>query len=214
MILELGGSDPFIVLQDADIERAVSSALTSRFRNAGQMCNAAKRIIILREIADLFMEQFVEKTKNMKVGDPMNTDMDMGPLVRETQRNEIEEQINMAVQNGAHILTGGKRINGKGFYFEPTVMNNVTESMNVCREEVFGPVAPIIIVNTEEDAIKVANNTPFGLGASIWTKDLEKGKQISKKINAGNTYVNKAVRSDPRLPFGGIKKSGTVSLIL
>ncbi len=207
VILELGGSDPFIVLNDADMEKAIKGAVAGRFLNCGQSCVAAKRFIVLNDVADTFTEKFIEAVKNMKVGDPMDMQTDIGPLVRSSQREQLERQINESVKQGAKILLGGKRPERKGYFFEPTIMS-ATNDMTVAREEAFGPVAPIITVKSDEEAIIVANDTSYGLGASIWTKNLEKGEKLAKKIKAGCVYVNKNVRSDPRLPFGGVKKSG------
>ncbi len=207
VILELGGSDPFVVLSDADVEKAVTAAVAGRFLNCGQSCIAAKRFIVLKDVADAFTEKFIEKTKQLKAGDPMEPETDIGPLVREEQRAKVEAQVSRSLGQGAKILLGGKRLEKKGYFFEPTIMMT-TNDTPVAREEAFGPVAPIIIAENEQDAIKIANDTEYGLGASIWTNDLERGEQLTKKIQAGLVYVNKTVRSDPRMPFGGVKKSG------
>lgn len=207
VVLELGGSDPFVVMSDADIEKAAAGAVAGRFLNCGQSCIAAKRFIVLRDAAETFTDKFVEKTKALHVGDPLDADTDIGPLVREDQRRKVEAQVSASISEGAKLLLGGKRITGRGYFFEPTVLGSVTNNMTIAREEAFGPVAPIIIAESEEEAIKIANDTEYGLGASIWTTS-ERGEQLTRKINAGLVYVNKNVRSDPRLPFGGIKKSG------
>jgi len=208
IVLELGGSDPFIVLADADIEEASQQAVVGRFLNCGQSCIAAKRFIVHKDIASAFTEKFVEKVKELNVGDPMKQDTDIGPLVREEQLQKIDKQILDSILQGAKTLLGGKKIEGQGFFFQPTVLGNVTNSMPVCREETFGPVAPIVVVENEDMAIQVANDTDFGLGASVWTTNLDRAELIAKKLQAGNVYINRSVRSDPRLPFGGIKKSG------
>ncbi|MBI4168289.1 MAG: aldehyde dehydrogenase family protein [Candidatus Aenigmarchaeota archaeon] len=207
VILELGGSDPFIVLEDADMDKCVEGAVRGRFLNCGQSCTAAKRLIVIKEIADAFKEKFIEKTKALKVGDPLEMETDMGPLAREEQRKRLEEQLEASVRQGAKILLGGKRLERRGYFFEPTVVSASNE-MTVCREEAFGPVAPIIIAESEEDAVRIANDTEYGLGASVWTNDRNRGEAFARKINSGAVYVNKNVRSDPRMPFGGTKKSG------
>ena len=207
VVLELGGSDPFIVLGDADMDKAIEGAIAGRFMNCGQSCTAAKRFIVLREISGIFTEKFIERTKGLKVGDPADMSTDMGPLVREEQRKKIEEQLAASINQGAKLLLGGKRMPGSGYFFEPTAIS-ATNDMTACREEAFGPLAPIITAGSEEEAIRIANDTEYGLGASIWTSDRERGEQMAKKINAGCVFVNKNVRSDIRLPFGGNRKSG------
>ena len=207
IVLELGGSDPFIVLEDADIEAAVEGAVAGRFLNCGQSCIAAKRFIVLKEIESSFTEKFVNATKNLKVDDPMNPETDLGPLVRESQRQLLEKQVNESIRQGAKLLLGGKRMQGKGYFYEPTILN-ANNDMIICREEAFGPAAPIIVAENEEEAVRIANDTEFGLGASVWTKNHERGEKLTRKLIAGSVYVNKNVRSDPVLPFGGTKKSG------
>jgi acyl-CoA reductase-like NAD-dependent aldehyde dehydrogenase len=206
--LELGGSDPFIVLEDADLIQTAHLAAQSRLLNTGQSCIAAKRFIVVKDVAEKFLKLFVENTKNEVVGDPMNPKTTVGPLVRDTQRLALEKQVDDAKAKGAEILTGGRRIQSDGYFYEPTVISNVTPDMAVVREEVFGPAAPVIIVKNESDAVQEANNSEFGLGASIWTNDLEKGVRLARQIQSGIVRVNEMVRSDPRLPFGGVKYSG------
>ncbi len=208
VVLELGGSDPFIVLDDADAEFAAKNAVTGRNINTGQSCIAAKRFIVAKNIADKFSRIFAEEAGKLIVGDPMDMKTDVGPLVNKDGLNIIEAQVHDAVSNGARVLAGGKRLERKGYFYMPTVLSDIKMSMKVVTEEVFGPVAPIIIVNNEEDAIKIANNTEFGLGASIWTANEERGLKIAKKIEAGDVFINSIVKSDPRMPFGGVKKSG------
>jgi acyl-CoA reductase-like NAD-dependent aldehyde dehydrogenase len=208
VVLEMGGNDPLIVLADANIDKAVEGAVTGRFLNCGQSCIASKRIIVVQDVAEKFTHKFVEAVKQLKIGDPTKPETDIGPMVREEQRKRVEDQVNASVAEGARILTGGKRREGRGFFFEPTVMADVNNEMTVAKQEVFGPVAPIIIAKTEEEAIGIANDTEYGLGASVWTENRERGEKITRRLNAGLVYVNKNVRSDPRLPFGGIKKSG------
>ena len=208
VVLELGGSDPFIILDDADIEIAAKNAVSARNINSGQSCIAAKRFIVMKNVADEFSKIFAEATNALIVDDPMDMKTDVGPLVNKDGLMQIEAQVNDAVMKGAAILTGGKRLDRKGYFFKPTVLSNIKSNMKVVTEEVFGPVAPIIIVNDEEEAIKIANNTEYGLGASIWTSNDSKGLEIAKRIEAGDVFINSVVKSDPRMPFGGIKKSG------
>jgi aldehyde dehydrogenase len=207
-VLELGGSDPFIVLEDADLNQTAHMAAQSRLLNTGQSCISAKRFIVVQEVAKKFTDLFVEETKAEVVGDPMDYRTTVGPLVRENQRTTIDEQVQEARSHGAEILLGGRRIESKGFFFEPTVISKVNHDMRVLKEEVFGPVAPILVVENEEEAITEANNSEFGLGASIWTNNIEKGVRLAKRIQSGIVSVNEMVRSDPRMPFGGIKNSG------
>jgi acyl-CoA reductase-like NAD-dependent aldehyde dehydrogenase len=207
-VLELGGSDPFIVLEDADLNQTAHMAAQSRLLNTGQSCISAKRFIVVKEVVKKFTDLFVEETKAEVVGDPMDYRTTVGPLVRENQRTTIDEQVQEARSHGAEILLGGRRIESKGFFFEPTVISKVNHDMRVLKEEVFGPVAPILVVENEEEAITEANNSEFGLGASIWTNNIEKGVRLAKRIQSGIVSVNEMVRSDPRMPFGGIKNSG------
>jgi acyl-CoA reductase-like NAD-dependent aldehyde dehydrogenase len=207
-VLELGGSDPFIVLEDADLVQTAHLAAQSRLLNTGQSCIAAKRFIVVKDVAEKFLRLFVENTRSEVVGDPMNPKTTVGPLVRDNQREALGKQVDDAKTKGAEILTGGKKIPGDGYFYEPTVISNVTSDMAVVREEVFGPAAPVIIVNNESEAVQEANNSEFGLGASIWTNDLEKGVRLARQIQSGIVRVNEMVRSDPRLPFGGVKYSG------
>ena len=207
-VLELGGSDPFIVCEDADIEKASTGAVKGRFINCGQSCIASKRFIITKKIASEFIEKFVSKTEKLKVGDPLLDDTDIGPLVNSKSLNNIESLVSKSVKEGAEVATGGERTNSKGFFYRPTIMKKVSPRMEVASEEVFGPIAPVITVEEEKDAIKVANNSKYGLGASIWTQDLEKAEKLSRSIESGIVTVNNVVISDPRVPFGGIKNSG------
>ena len=208
VVLELGGSDPFIVLNDADVEFAAKNAVSGRNVNSGQSCIAAKRFIVMRDVFEEFSKKFAEATNALIVGDPMDMKTDVGPLVNKDGLTQIESQVQDAVIKGAIILTGGKKLERKGYFYKPTVLSNIKINMKVMTEEVFGPVAPIIVVNDEEEAIKIANNSEFGLGASVWTKDENKGLEIAKKLEAGDIFINSVVKSDPRMPFGGIKKSG------
>lgn len=208
VVLELGGSDPYIVLADADVRAAADMTMTARFQNAGQSCIAAKRFIVAREVADAFLERVKEVTQALVVGDPMQPSTQMGPLFSEQGVKDIEKQINDSVAQGATIVTGGKRKTGAGFFFEPTVMTNVTPDMPVWKEETFGPVLPVMVVESEDEALQVANATRFGLGASVWTQNPATANRFTQELQAGAVFINGMVKSDPRLPFGGIKKSG------
>ncbi len=213
-VLELGGSDPFIVCEDADIEKASSGAVKGRFINCGQSCIASKRFIVVKKVANEFIEKFVEKTEKLKVGNPLDDDTDLGPLVNSTAVESIDAMVKRSIKEGAQLLTGGHRmdikINGsdKGYFYSPTIFKDVTPDMELAQEETFGPVAPILTVDNETQALEVANNTKFGLGASIWTQHLDKAERYSRAIHAGIVTVNNVVVSDPRVPFGGIKNSG------
>jgi succinate-semialdehyde dehydrogenase / glutarate-semialdehyde dehydrogenase len=207
-VMELGGSDPFIILKDADVELAVNTAVTARLLNNGQSCIAAKRFIVVDEIADEFEKQFVRKFEEVVVGDPMQNSTELGPIAREDLLLELHEQVTKSVEEGAKILTGGKRLKKKGFYYSATILTNVKKGMLAYDQELFGPVASVIKVKDEAEAIKVANDTEFGLGASLWTGDLEKAKILANEIETGSVFINGMVKSDPRLPFGGVKLSG------
>ncbi len=207
-VLELGGSDPFIVCEDADIEKASTGAVKGRFINCGQSCIASKRFIVTKKIASEFIEEFVTKTEKLKVGDPLSDDTDIGPLVNANSLSNMESLVAKSVRQGAEVVTGGERTNSKGFFYRPTIMKNVSPKMDIATEEVFGPLAPVITVENEKDAMKIANDSKYGLGASIWTQDLEKADMLSRAIESGIVTVNNVVVSDPRVPFGGIKKSG------
>jgi acyl-CoA reductase-like NAD-dependent aldehyde dehydrogenase len=207
-VLELGGSDPFIVCGDADIEKASSGAVKGRFINCGQSCIASKRFIVVKKIANEFIEKFVQKTEKLKVGDPLSDDTDIGPLVSINSLKNMESLVAESVRAGAELLTGGERLNSKGFFYPPTVLKNVSPSMRIAREEVFGPIAPVIVSEDETEAMKIANDSKYGLGASIWTQDLDKAERLSRAVESGIVTVNNVVISDPRVPFGGIKDSG------
>jgi acyl-CoA reductase-like NAD-dependent aldehyde dehydrogenase len=212
-VLELGGSDPFIVCEDANIEKASDGAVKGRFINCGQSCIASKRFIVTKKVANEFIEKFVQKTERLKVGDPLSDDTDIGPLVNASGLNKIDSQVKESVKEGAEILTGGKQLGegeggSKGYFYRPTILKNVISKMHIAQEEVFGPVAPIIIADDEMEAIKLANDSEYGLGASIWTQDLEKAERLSSLVESGIVSVNNVVASDPRVPFGGVKKSG------
>jgi len=207
-ILELGGSDPFIVLEDATIDKAAEGAVKGRFINCGQSCIASKRFFVVKNVADDFIEKFVKKASELKVGDPTKTETDIGPLSSKESLETISGIVEDAKEKGADILLGGSEIDGKGYFYQPTIMKNITPEMRISKEETFGPVAPITIVDNEREAIRLANDIEFGLGASIWTENLTKAEQLSRKIESGIVSVNNVVISDPRIPFGGIKHSG------
>jgi len=207
-VLELGGSDPFIVLDDAIIEKAAEGAVKGRFINCGQSCVASKRFFVGKNIAKDFIELFIKKASQLKVGDPTSTETDIGPLSSKDGLETISGIVEDAKNKGAEILLGGSEIDSKGYFFQPTILTGVKSNMRIAKEETFGPVAPITIVDSESEAIRLANDTEFGLGASIWTKDLAKAEKMSRRIESGIVSVNNVVLSDPRIPFGGIKHSG------
>jgi acyl-CoA reductase-like NAD-dependent aldehyde dehydrogenase len=207
-VLELGGSDPFIVCEDADTEKASTGAVKGRFVNNGQSCIASKRFIVVKNIANEFIERFVQNTEKLRVGDPLSEDTDLGPVVNAAGLKTIDSQVKDSVKTGAEILTGGEQIGSKGYFYKPTILKNVSQKMRVAQEEVFGPAAPIIIAEDDLDAVRLANDSQYGLGASIWTQDLDKADKLSRMVRSGIVTVNNVVISDPRVPFGGVKKSG------
>ena len=207
-VLELGGSDPFIVLADADINEAVNTAVTARLINNGQSCIAAKRFIVVEEIYYRFEKMFKEKMESIITGDPMKEDTDLGPMAREDLLIEIDFQVKKSVEMGARIICGGQRLERKGAYYPATIITNLSKGMPAYDEEMFGPVASLIKAKDEVEAIKIANDSPFGLGASLWTSDTDKAEKFAGKIETGSVFINGLVKSDPRLPFGGIKLSG------
>jgi len=207
-VLELGGSDPFIVLADADLDAAAGVACRARNQNNGQSCIAAKRFIVEESIAADFEQRFVAAVAALKVGNPMDRANQVGPLARADLVDDLERQVEESVRLGARPLTGGKRVRGDGYYFEPTVLGNVRPGMPAYHEETFGPVAAVIRVSDAEDALRVANDTDYGLGSNIWTGDVERGKQMAERVEAGLVFINGMVASDARLPFGGVKRSG------
>lgn len=207
-VLELGGSDPFIVLADADVELSCKIALQARTINAGQSCIAAKRFIIEKSAYAEFEKKIIEYFKTLKMGDPLDPNVNIGPLAKKEIRDDLYGQVKDAVKKGAKILVGGKSVTGKGYFFEPTLLTNITPDMAVYREETFGPVMSLFIVGNAEEAVRLANNSEFGLGASIWTKNIELAEKMAAQIESGAVFINGMVKSDPRLPFGGVKKSG------
>ncbi|MEX0844794.1 MAG: NAD-dependent succinate-semialdehyde dehydrogenase [Balneolaceae bacterium] len=208
-VLELGGSDPYVILEDADIQKAAETCVTSRLINSGQSCIAAKRFIVTEKVYEEFMEEFTRLMKAKKTGDPFVEDTDVGPQAREDLRDELHEQVQKSVEKGAKLLLGGKKPEGLGAYYPVTVLENVQPGMPAYEEELFGPVAAIIKVKNEAEAIRVANDTNFGLGAAVFSRDLARAEEIAaNKLEAGCCFVNEFVKSDPRLPFGGVKESG------
>lgn len=207
-ILELGGSDPFVVLADADIPWTLNQAMASRFTNCGQACISAKRFIVVKERYESFKTELVALTSALKVGNPLDETVQIGPLAREDLRDQLAKQVESALNNGAIALTGATIPKRTGWYYEPTVLENITPSSPVWTQELFGPVAMLIKAEDEDDAIRLANDTPYGLGSSVWSKDTEHARTLADQIEAGATFVNSLVRSDPRVPFGGTKQSG------
>ena len=208
-VLELGGSDPYVVLEDADLKNAVETCVNSRLINGGQSCIAAKRFIVVEKIYKEFEKMYVDFMKKKKMGDPFDKKNDLGPQASINLRDDLHKQVEGSIKKGAKLLLGGKIPEGNGAYYPPTVLSEVKKGMPAYDEEIFGPAAALIKVADEDEAVKVANDTNFGLGAAVFTSDLEKGKLIAeKKLQAGNCFVNSFVKSDPRLPFGGIKESG------
>jgi acyl-CoA reductase-like NAD-dependent aldehyde dehydrogenase len=207
-VLELGGSDPFVVLEDADLDKASDYAARSRFQNAGQVCISAKRFIIHDAVADEFVERLKARAENLPYGDPTDPANKMGPMARADLRDEIERQLSATLAEGATLVTGGSRPEGKGFYYPPTVVDHVTNDMTMFRQETFGPVAAIIRVPDEKTAITVANDSQYGLGGAIWTQDIERGKHLAHKIETGGVFINGMTTSNWKVPFGGIKRSG------
>lgn len=207
-VLELGGSDPYVILDDADLPSAIATCVSSRLINSGQSCVAAKRFICTRqrigEVERLFTELMIAKT----LGDPL-TGVDVGPQARADLRDDLDRQVRQSIARGARALVGGRKPAGVGAFYPPTVLTNVSKGMPAYDEELFGPVAALIAADTESDALRIANDSPFGLGAAVFTRDVTRGTEIARdELDAGNCFVNAFVRSDPRLPFGGIKQSG------
>ena len=206
-VLELGGSDPFIVLDDADVEKAARTAAKARMINAGQSCIAAKRFIVMEKAAGEFKKYFMEQLKQLKVGDPMEEATDVGPIAKKEILDSLNAQLRDAKLKGAEVVQLDQS-SRKGLFFSPCVVYNPTKDMKILNEEVFGPIAPIITVKDEDEAVRVANDTAFGLGAAVWSRDLERAERIASRVETGTVYINDFVKSDPRLPFGGVKKSG------
>ena len=206
-VLELGGSDPFVVLEDADIERAVDVGTFARMMNNGQSCIAAKRFVVEDGIYGEFVDRFQTAIEELTVGDPTDDDVDVGPMARADLRDELHRQVTESIDAGATCLVGGQILDGDGFFYEPTLLVDVEPGMPAFDEETFGPAAAVIRAGDTDEAIELANESEFGLGASLWT-DTERGEQLARRLEAGCVFVNEMVKSDPRLPFGGIKNSG------
>ncbi|MEL7008039.1 MAG: NAD-dependent succinate-semialdehyde dehydrogenase [Cyanobacteria bacterium J06648_1] len=209
VVLELGGSDPFIVTESADLEAALSTAVKARMLNNGQSCIAAKRFIVAESISDRFQTELVQRFQALTIGEPMNKDTDLGPLATASIRDELDQQVKDAIQQGATVVTGGKALSDRpGNYYAPTILTDIPLDSPTAQAEFFGPVALLFTVKNIDEAIALANNIPFGLGASAWTNDAAEKARLAKEIEAGAVFINGMVKSDPRLPFGGIKRSG------
>ena len=207
-VLELGGSDPFVVLEDADLELTVAQAVASRFLNGGQSCIAAKRFIVVDNIAGEFLRRFKAAVEMLQPGDPLNENTTLAPLARPDLREELHRQVTDSIAAGAVLITGGHKLEGAGNYYAPTIIDQVVPGQRAYREELFGPVAIVIRAHSEADALRIANDSDFGLGSSVWTTDTKRGEQFALQMESGCAFVNGIVKSDPRLPFGGIKHSG------
>ena len=207
-VMELGGSDPFIVLDDADLDAAVTAAVTSRFLNAGQSCIAAKRFIPVAAVADEFVARFKMAVDVLRCGDPLSEDVTLAPMARLDLRDDLHQQVIESISKGAVAVTGCSPMAGQGAYYPASILDQVAPNMRAYREELFGPVALILRAKDEADAIRIANDSPFGLGGSVWTRDTARGERVARQLQCGAAFVNGMVKSDPRLPFGGIKNSG------
>ncbi len=207
-VLELGGSDVFCVLEDCDLDQAVATGVRARFQNGGQTCIAAKRFLVVEAIADAFTASFTAAVRRLRVGDPTDPATEVGPLARADLRANLDRQVRASVELGALVACGGRPVAGPGFFYEPTVLTQVTPQMPAFREETFGPVAAITRVADEAEAIRLANDSPYGLGGNVWTRDLERGVRVARQLDTGGVFVNGMTHSDPRMPFGGVKRSG------
>lgn len=207
-VLELGGNDPFIVLDDADVDHAVKMAFAGRMKNMGQSCTAAKRMIVDEKVADTFTEKLAEKVRNMRVGDPSEEDTEIGPLSSEDAAKKLNKQIQETIEQGAKVLLGGKRMDRPGAFVEPTILTDIKPGMTAYHEELFGPVISIYKVKGEEEAVKLANDSDFGLGGSVYSKDVVRAERVALQIETGMVFINEPTSSSPELPFGGIKRSG------
>lgn len=207
-VLELGGSDPFIVLSDADLDEAVKAAVAGRFQNTGQVCAAAKRFIVEEKIAAAFTDKFLAATQQMKAGDPTHETTQIGPMARYDLRDELHEQVTMSLKEGATLLAGGEKLAGEGNYYAPTVLGNVTQEMTAFRQELFGPVAAITVARDAEHALELANDSDFGLSATIFTANTMLASDMAARLDCGGVFINGYSASDPRVAFGGVKKSG------
>ncbi|PZR57824.1 MAG: NADP-dependent succinic semialdehyde dehydrogenase [Candidatus Meridianibacter frigidus] len=208
VVLELGGSDAFVVLADADLDAAAQAAVRSRFQNAGQSCIAAKRFIVESSVYDAFLARFAEETSKLRAGDPKLEETDVGPMAREDLRDALKEQVAKTLNAGAQCVTGGRQVDGPGFFYQPTIVAGVTPQMPMFKEETFGPAAAVARAADAENAIALANTSSFGLGGTMWTTDVERGAQLAARMECGSVFLNGMMASDPRLPFGGVKNSG------
>ncbi len=207
-VLELGGSDPYIVLEDADLPTCVATSVTTRMINQGQSCIAAKRFIVVKQLVKQFEEQHVKLMNSLRLGDPMLNDTQVGPMARMDLLEELDAQVQQSIEKGARLLCGGRKADGAGAFYLPTVLADVGKGMPVYEQETFGPVSAIIPVEDADEAIAVANDSPFGLGGSVWSKDTTRAEAIARRIETGAVFINGMTKSDPRLPFGGVKRSG------
>ncbi|CAB3786105.1 NAD-dependent succinate-semialdehyde dehydrogenase [Pararobbsia alpina] len=207
-VLELGGSDPFIVLADADLDRAVQAATVGRFQNTGQICIAAKRIILEAPIAEAFTERFVSAVAQLKMGSPLDESTYLGPMARFDLRDELDRQVRDSVEQGARVLVGGSKVEGRGNFYAPTILADVKPGMTVFDQETFGPVASLIVSRDADHAIAMANDSEFGLSGALWTEDKSRAKELARRIETGGMFINGFSASDPRVPIGGVKKSG------
>lgn len=207
-VLELGGSDPFIVLADADLDKAVEIGVKARMQNNGQSCIAAKRFIVEAPVLDAFTDRFVDRIEALRIGDPMDEETDVGPLAREDLCDDIHDQVQRALEDGARLRRGGTRLERAGFYYAPTVLVDVEPGTVTFKEEIFGPVTSVSMARSADHAVELANETHFGLGGAVFTEDRAKGEAIARRLDVGCAFVNEMVKSDPRLPFGGVKESG------
>jgi succinate-semialdehyde dehydrogenase len=207
-VLELGGSDAFIVLADADLDKAVAAGFTSRFANAGQVCLAAKRFILEAPIAEAFTQRFVEAARAARVGDPTSGETTFGPIAREDLRDQLHDQVERSIRDGAKLVLGGKPVAGPGFFYEATVLTDVKHGVTSFDEETFGPVASMIVARDAEHAIEIANDSEFGLSSALWTRDHAKAREMARRLETGGVFINGFTASDPRVPVGGVKKSG------
>jgi succinate-semialdehyde dehydrogenase/glutarate-semialdehyde dehydrogenase len=207
-VLELGGSDPFIVLEDADVEAAARAAVRARFQNTGQSCIAAKRFVVVESVHDLFLQRLTELVRDLRVGEPTDRATQIGPLARSDLREELERQVRESLRQGARLVLGGARRPGPGYFFEPTILDDVGTEMAAGSEELFGPVAAVMRARNPADAIRIGNASEYGLGASLWSRNIERAEELAREIETGQVFINGIVASDPRLPFGGVKRSG------
>jgi acyl-CoA reductase-like NAD-dependent aldehyde dehydrogenase len=207
-VLELGGSDAFIVLEDADLDAAAKTAVRARFQNTGQSCIAAKRFIVVESVAQAFEQKFVEEASKLHIGDPRARETQIGPMARGDLRAALDKQVQASIKMGAKVLLGGKPLDGKGYFYAPTIITAVTTDMPLFREETFGPVAAVIHARDVEHAVELANDSEYGLGGNLWTGDIERGRALARRLESGSVFINGMTASDPRLPFGGVKRSG------